>query len=220
MSELRTDEEQVEMLKNWWAENGKSLLISVILVGGAWIGWNFYQDQQRQTGEAAAAMYNALSEKAAQVQQGQGSDADRTEAVALARDLKSNFASSTYASFASLYLARFAADAGDLDAAATELQGLLKTAEPPFSYMANLRLAAVLTEQGKYDDAIALVSKVDDKAYAAQYHETRGDALLMKGAKADARKAYLEALEAARELGSDTRALQRKADFLVAAEGN
>lgn len=220
MSELRTDEEQVEMLKNWWAENGKGLLIGIILVAGSWVGWNFYQDQQRQTGEAAATLYGSLTEKASRPGAGQGSDADRTEAVTLAEELKKNYSSSTYAEFASLYLARFAADAGDMNSAATELRELLKTAKPPISYIATLRLATVLVEQGQYDDALALLKAPEDLSYQAQYLEVSGDAQLLKGDKAEARKSYLAAVDAARELGADTQPLQRKADFLVAAEGN
>ncbi|MCY0967028.1 YfgM family protein [Parathalassolituus penaei] len=220
MSELRTDEEQVEMLKNWWAENGKSLLISVVLVAGSWVGWNYYQDQQRHNGEAAAALYGTLSEKTAAVSENSANTAARTEAVAIAEELKKNYAGSQYAQFASLYLARLAADAGDMASASNELRDLLKTAQPPVSFMATVRLATVLVEQGQFDDALALVNTTPDVAYNAQYLEVRGDALLLKGDKTAARKAYLDAVEAARLQGSETQSLQRKADFLVAAEGN
>ena len=220
MSELRTDEEQVEMLKNWWAENGKSLLISVVLVAGSWVGWNYYQDQQRYNGETAAALFGTLSEKTAALTEDSTNTAARTEAVAVAEELKKNFGSTQYGQFASLYLARLAADAGDTASASTELRELLKVAKPPVTQMATVRLATVLVEEGKFDEALALVSTTTDAAYNAQYLEIRGDALLLKGDKSAARKAYLDAVEAARQQGSETQTLQRKADFLVAAEAN
>ena len=43
MAELRTEEEQVEALKSWWKENGKSLIMGVVIAVAAvfgWRGWN------------------------------------------------------------------------------------------------------------------------------------------------------------------------------------
>ncbi|WP_221799842.1 YfgM family protein [Oceanobacter mangrovi] len=217
MTELRTDEEQTEMLKRWWAENGKSTLLSVVLVAGGWIGWNFYQDQQQATGEAASALYASMTEKAAQASS-TANDAAMQEAVALAEQLRKDFNGSSYSQFATLFLARFAAESGDLDSAAKELRGLADSAEAPINYMARVRLANVLIAQNDADGALALVSKVDDPAYASQYLEAKGDALYQKGDNQGARAAYLEAVDAATELGLDSQPLKRKADFLVAAE--
>ncbi|WP_051219505.1 YfgM family protein [Oceanobacter kriegii] len=217
MTELRTDEEQAEMLKNWWAENGKSLLATVVIVAGGWIGWDFYQTQQQQTGEAAAQIYSQLTEQAALAQSGSNVAAQQ-EAVALAEQLKKDFDGSTYSQFGSLFLARFAADNGDMESAAKELRTLVDTAEAPIKYMAKVRLANVLVELNDTDAAIALVSTVEDPAYASQYLEVKGDALYRKGDLGAAREAYLAAIDSASELGLDTQPLKRKADFLVAAE--
>jgi len=217
MTELRTDEEQAEMLKNWWAENGTSLLATVVVVAGGWLGWNFYQDQQQATGEAASAIYSAMTEKVAQAQMAGDSGAEQ-EAVVLAEQLKKDFDGTTYSQFGSLFLARIAAENGDMDSAAKELRALVDTAEAPIKYMAKVRLGNVLVEQNDVDGALALVSSVDDPAYASQYLEVKGDALFRKGDLSGAREAYLAAIESATELGLDTQPLQRKADYLVAAE--
>ena len=55
--ELRTEEEQVEAMKKWWNENGKSLIITVVVVLAGYFGWNSYQENQRVQGEAAASIY-------------------------------------------------------------------------------------------------------------------------------------------------------------------
>lgn len=217
MTELRTDEEQVEMLKKWWAENGKSLLISVIIVAGGWIGWNTWQNNQKTTGEAASYLFNQLTEKAAQPT-AQQTDADKAEMQALAEQLKKDYSSTTYAEFGSLFIARFAADAGDFDSAAKELQGLIASADAgPVKYTAQARLANILIQQEKFDEALALVSTVPDAAYAAQFEEAKGDALFRKGELAEARAAYVRAQEAAQNLGLNTQTLQRKIDNLAAA---
>jgi predicted negative regulator of RcsB-dependent stress response len=217
MTELRTDEEQAEMLKRWWNEHGKSTLVSIIVVASGWMGWNFYQDQQQATGETASALYTTMTEKAAAAITTHD-EAAQQEAVVLAEKLKNDFSGSSYSQFASLFLARFAADNGDMNSAADELRVLVDSAEAPVKYLATARLADVLVELNDPDAALALVNEVPDPAYAPQYLEARGDALFRKGDKAAARTAYLEALDAASELGVDTQLLQRKADFLIAAE--
>ena len=217
MTELRTDEEQAEMLKRWWNEHGKSTLVSIIVVAGGWMGWNFYQDQQQTTGETASALYTTMTEKAAAAITTHD-EAAQQEAVVLAEKLKNDFSGSSYSQFASLFLARFAADNGDMNSAADELRVLVDSAEAPVKYLATARLADVLVELNDPDAALALVNEAPDPAYAPQYLEARGDALFRKGDKAAARTAYLEALDAASELGVDTQLLQRKADFLIAAE--
>lgn len=218
MSELRTDEEQAEMLKKWWSENGTSLLVSVVLVAGGWLGWNQYHDMQRQEGEAASALFNALTEKFSEYSMNPSDEALQAEAVVMAETLKNEFSGSTYGQFGRLFLARFAAENKDIDSAVAELKALTAEAEAPVLYLARVRLANLLIDQNKADEALALVNTIDDPAYAPQYLEARGDALLRKGDKGAARTAYLEAIEAATGLGIDTRSLQRKADFLIAAE--
>jgi predicted negative regulator of RcsB-dependent stress response len=217
MTELRTDEEQAEMLKRWWNENGKSTLMAIVLVAAGWLGWNYYQTQQQATGEAASALYSSLTEKASAAIMS-GDEAAQQEAIVLAEQLKSDFSKSTYSQFASLFLARFAADNGDMNSAADELRVLVDSAEAPIKYLATARLADVLVELDDTDAALALVSEVPDPAYAPQYLEARGDALFRKGDRAAARVAYQEALDAAAILGVDTQLLQRKSDFLIAAE--
>ena len=54
MSTYQTDEEQVEAIKRWWKENGKSVIGGIVLrfaVIGGWQGWQGYQ---RNQGEAAS----------------------------------------------------------------------------------------------------------------------------------------------------------------------
>ena len=46
MADHLTDEEQVEALKKWWRENGKSVVGGVVLglaLVGGWRGWQYYE---------------------------------------------------------------------------------------------------------------------------------------------------------------------------------
>jgi len=218
MNEFRTEEEQVEALKKWWSENGTSLILSVVVVAGGWLGWNTYQDNVRATGEAASAVYSQLVEKAAQPAADQ-TDAVKAEMISLAEQLKKDFSSTVYSQFGGLFLARFATDNGDFETAVKELQAVIAAAEEgPVKLTAQVRLANILVQLDKNDEALALVPAQPDAAYAAQFNEVKGDALFRKGDMSQAREAYVAAKTAAQEAGINTQVLQRKIDNLTSAE--
>ena len=215
--ELRTEEEQVEAIKNWWNENGKSLIVTIVVVLGGYFGWTGYQDHQRAQGEAASNIYQQLVNKATKPASEQ-TEADKTELEAIAAQLKTEFPGSLYAQFGGLYLAKFAIEANNFDAAATELQALVDAGkEGPVTYLAQVRLARVLIQQEKFDEALALVETTPEPSFTVQYEEVKGDALFAKGEHAKALKAYQVAHSPAMALGINTQVLQRKMDDLAGA---
>jgi len=216
--ELRTEEEQVEAMKKWWNENGKSLIITVVVVLAGYFGWNSYQENQRVQGEAAASIYQQLMSKATKPLNEQ-TEADKTELETVAAQLKAEYPDSLYAQFASLYLAKFAIEANNFDGAATELAALVETNNAsPVTYLAQVRLARVWIQQNKLDDALALVATTPEESFTVQYEETKGDILFAKGELAAARDAYQTARTAAMALGINTQVLQRKIDDLAGAQ--
>ncbi len=213
MAELRTEEEQVEAIKKWWKENGTTLVLTVLIVSAGWFGWNFWQDQQQQTQENASQLYNQLVQTAVQPAV---TEAGLNSMKALATELKTEYAGSSYAEFGTLFLARFAAEEGNYDEAVAELTNLVKNSKhEPVKYTAQARLAQVLIQQEKLDEAIALVSTSPSAAYASQFEEAKGDALYLKGDLAEAHQAYKTALAAAQNIGLRADTLQRKIDMLA-----
>jgi predicted negative regulator of RcsB-dependent stress response len=218
--ELRTEEEQVEAIKNWWKENGKSLIVTIVIVLGGYLGWNGYQDNQRAEGEAASNLYQQLVNQATKPVSLQ-TESDKTELEVIATQLKEDFSGSLYAQFAGLYLAKFAIEAGDFDAAASELSSLLETADQgPITYLAQVRLARVFIQQGKLDEALVLVETIPEASFTAQYEEVKGDVLFAQGQKVEALSAYQAARVAATSLGINTQVLQRKIDDLAGVQAN
>lgn len=215
MSELRTEEEQVEAIKKWWKENGTTLILSVVIVSSAWFGWNYWQDQQQLTKENASQLYNQLVQAAVQPQ----TNPDSLKAMkTLAVELKTEYAGSSYADFGALFLARFAVEEGSFDQAVTELKTLIEDSkQEPVKYTAQVRLAQVLMQQEKLDEALAIVSTTPNAAYAAQFEETKGDVLYLKGDYVEAEKAYRVALDAAQNIGLRASSLQRKIDMLASS---
>jgi predicted negative regulator of RcsB-dependent stress response len=216
--ELRTEEEQVEALKKWWDENGKSLIVTVVVVLAGYFGWNGYQENQRTQGEAASSIYQQFVNKATKPLAEQ-TEADKTELETVAAQLKAEFPASLYAKFAGLYIAKFAIEANNFDAAAVELQLLVDAGEQdPITYLAQVRLARVFIQQEKLDEALALVTTTPDASFAAQYEETKGDVLFAKGELAAALSAYQAARASATALGINTQVLSRKIDDLAGAK--
>jgi predicted negative regulator of RcsB-dependent stress response len=84
--------------------------------------------------------------------------------------------------------------------------------------VARARLARVLIDQGKPDEALALLDTANAGAFAAYYHDIRGDALAAKGDAAGARREYDSALAGnATESGLDKAYVELKRDALPAA---
>jgi predicted negative regulator of RcsB-dependent stress response len=213
MSEMRTEEEQIEAMKKWWEENGKQTLVAVVLVAGGWLGFNNYQDTQRETAEAASVVYQEMLTLSASE-----AEADKGQRAVLLDKLQSEFSSTVYSQFAALFKAKDAVEAGDLELAETELTSVVSSAkDEALQHTATVRLARVMVAAGKLDDALALLANDNVGAFEAEYQETSGDALLAKGDKDAARDAYSKAVVAAQRIGANNPVLQMKLDDLAVA---
>ncbi len=215
MSEMRSEEEQIEAIKNWWKENGTQTIAAVALVVAGWGGFNFYQNQQQSTGEAASVIYQQVLELSDTTE-----EADKGQRAQLLDQLKGDYASTTYAKYAALFKAKDAIDAGDLDMAAEELSFVKDNAEDlALKHLATVRLARVLKEQEKLDEALALVDvKEDIGAFKSEYAEVQGDILYQQGKRDAAREAYQAAKEAAQKNGTNNPDLEMKLNDLAVAE--
>jgi predicted negative regulator of RcsB-dependent stress response len=216
--EIRTEEEQVEAIKNWWNENGKSLIVTIVVVLGGYFGWNAYQDNLRTEGEAASSIYQQLVNKSTKPLAEQ-TETDKAEMEAVAAQLKTEFPGTLYAQFSGLYLAKFAIESNNFEGAATELQALIDAGEKgPVTYLAQVRLARVFIQLEKLDEALALVVTTPEPSFAVQYEETKGDVLFAKGDLAAALMSYQTARTSATALGINTQVLSRKIDDLAGAK--
>jgi predicted negative regulator of RcsB-dependent stress response len=208
----RTEEEQVEALKRWWKENGRSTVLGVVLALGLGFGWQAWQSSREAAAAQASNLYQQmLAALAAEPQQGAG------PARALALRVKDQHRGTTYAQLAALHLARMAVNSGDLAGAEEELRWVLAMADSgsDMQRIAQLRLARVVAARGEPDSALAMLAD-PDPAYAASYAMARGDILLGAGRDGEA----LEAFErAAATLDADVplpQTLRDKLEYLQA----
>lgn len=196
MAQHLTEEEQVERLKRWWSENGRSLVIGVALAVVGYFGWQMWQSQQQEARESASMLYEELTETV-MTQPGEAlSEEERMKAASIAEELKSDYSDLIYASNAALLMARVAVEQGDLEKAEQHLRWVLEQDHSKaITLLARLRLAQAQYGQGEYDQALATLDAVDPGAYASAYAELRGDILVAKGEPAAAQAAYQTALD-------------------------
>ncbi|WP_037008533.1 MULTISPECIES: YfgM family protein [Pseudomonas] len=187
-----TEDEQIARLKEWWSRNGMPLVTGGLLALAVVFGWQAWQNHQTNKAQGASVVYQQLVETAL------GSEKPDTARVAeLAAQLKNDFGGTHYAQFGSLFVAKVAVEAGQLDEAAAELRTVLdKPASADLEELARQRLARVLSAQGKGEEGLALLDGKVDAAYLAGREEVRGDLLLQLGRKQEAFAAYTKAKEA------------------------
>ena len=216
--EYSTDEEQVEALKRWWRENGKSTVISIVIAISGVFAWQGWQKQQQADVEAASAIYqNMLTVVESQPM----TDDQRATANHLAETLKKDFSNSSYARFAGFYKAKFAVEKNDLDTAETELRWVLESnPSTEISLQAKLRLARVLYAKQELDAALAIIP-ADGLGYSAAFEELRGDIYNAKGEVSQARLAYQKAKDLNQQADSPVSnpLLNLKAEQLAGGEG-
>ena len=185
---FETEEQQVEAIKKWWAENGKSIIAGVVLGLAILFGWRGWVDWQERQAEAASEQF-AEARKAFDSAQ---PDLVRDKAALLRKE----YARTPYASLATLLEARIDARDGKLEQAAEALIWVRDHArEPILQEVARLRLARVRVAQQQPDAALAeLEPLADNGAWTSLVAEIRGDALRARGDLAGARQAYDRAL--------------------------
>jgi predicted negative regulator of RcsB-dependent stress response len=189
MNEYETEEQQVEALKKWWKENGTSLIVGLFVGVSVLFGWRYYMDQKSVHAVQASDMYMLVMRNVTLK-----TIDDKT--IDLNNQLINDYADTPYAALSSLALAKFEYEKGDVEAAVTQLELAKKHANDDVTkQIANLRLASLLIEQKKYEDASALLNMSHDAAYDAQYEELKGDLFMAKGDIAQARIAYDKAID-------------------------
>lgn len=188
MSEYRTEEEQVEAIKKWWKENGKSViggvLLGLLVVGGGkgWIEYNRIQ------AENASAFYENFSQAAV------GGDLEAAKKRGDA--LIGEYGGSTYAQFAALKLARLEYESGLKDEAKKRLQWVMDNSrQEALVKLAQVRLARLMLDIGAMDEVDRLSADPDDDAWRGEFLAIQGDLKLSRGDREGARKAYAEALK-------------------------
>ena len=204
------EQEQLDQLKAFWNQYGNlitGVLVVVVAVYLAWLGWNTWQ---RNQGVAAGAMYDELDRAV------QAADADK--AGRIFADMKERYPRATFTGQAGLQAARVSIDKNQPEPARADLAWVADNAnEKEYRALAHLRLAGLLLDDKKYDDALKQVDAVEGDAFAALADDRRGDILIAQGKTDAAKAAYQKAWSALDPKVDYRRVVEAKLDVLGAS---
>jgi len=193
VSEYLSEEEQVEALKKWWSENGRSVIAGIVIGLAVVFGWQSWVQHRHDRMEAAAARFDQLHQA---VQGG-----EREAAEKQAELLREEHGKTIYSAFAALDLAKIKLEQGDAAGAREQLQWVMEQGrEPGLQRLARLRLARLQLGLGEIDAAEKSIAGLEGNAFAGDVAEIRGDIARARNDLETARQFYQEAL--AKEVGN------------------
>jgi predicted negative regulator of RcsB-dependent stress response len=181
-----TENEQVDAVRRFFAENGKALAIGVVLGIAALGGWRYWQSHE-STAMADSSVAFQQANQAVTDKKAQGVE----DLEKFAQSNKNN-----YGVFASLQLADHFVEAKDFANAEKQLVAAQSQAkEENLLSLVSLRLARVQSQQKKFDDALKTLDGVKGEGWIALQQDVRGDVLLAKGDAKGAREAFSKGLD-------------------------
>ena len=204
------EQEQVDALKAFWQRYGNLITWVLVVVLGAFAAWNGWQLYPRKQADQAGAMFDELDRAA--------TAADVEKVARVFADLKERYPRTVYAQQAGLVAAKVQLDKGKHDDARATLAWVADSGhQEDLSALARLRLAGVLLDAKKYDEALAQLEASRLGSFAALGADRRGDVLVAQGRSADAVSAYQSAWKALPESLDYRRLVEAKLTALGAA---
>lgn len=184
---MDTEQEELEALQKWWRENGRAVIVGLVLGLGGVFAWTTWQSRAEATAERVSVVYQSMVDMAA-------AD-DHEEALLRVEQIIQDHPESEYAVLSALLGAKSALAAGRDDDAKRYLGWVIdNAASSEFRDLARIRSAQLLLDAGKPDAALETLAAVATPALAASVDELRGDILVDKDDGAGAVKAYESAL--------------------------
>ncbi|MGP9419137.1 YfgM family protein [Pseudomonas reactans] len=181
-----TENEQVDAVRRFFAENGKALAIGVVLGIAALGGWRYWQSHESSAMADSSVAFQQANQ-AVTDKKAQGVE----DLEKFAQSNKNN-----YGVFASLQLADHFVEAKDFANAEKQLVAAQSQAkEENLLSLVSLRLARVQSQQKKFDDALKTLDGVKGEGWIALQQDVRGDVLLAKGDAKGAREAFSKGLD-------------------------
>lgn len=188
MTEYLTEQEQIELLKQWVKQYSLVILAGLILSLISITGWRYWQAREMRIRTHASAVYDEMLTARAQ---------NNIAAVQVqSNKLFSHYTKTTYAQFAAFMLARDAVISKNYPEAEKQLQWVIDNSNSSsFRQIARTRLARLLITEKHPDQALTLLNTVDDSNFNGLTDEVKGDAYVALKDTNKAREAYQQALK-------------------------
>jgi len=186
------EEQEINQLKDWWKENGKTIIVAFILGVGGMFGWRYWQAHQAEKIAQASAQYDALIYSAQQDEQAKKANIEQF--------VQAN-SKTAYAVFALLDEAKKATEKQDFTAAEANLnQALTQSQDEVLTSIVALRLSAVQFQLGQLDNALTTLNQVKGESFNARKAILTGDIQVAKGDKVAAKNSFEQAQQSGSQL--------------------
>jgi predicted negative regulator of RcsB-dependent stress response len=194
------EQERLAELKAWWEDNRLYVLAAAVAAIVAFIGYHVWKSWSASQAEDAALMFKPVAEA---VKPGPDPAKPKDPAASAkeigdaAKPLIDKHPGSFYASEAALIAAKAAFEAANLPEARKQLEWVMNNGVDEHRGVARMRLAGVLLEDKKYDEALKVLDGNKDEGFVALAADLRGDVMLAQGRLDEARAAYKLAIDKA-----------------------
>ena len=186
------EEQEINQLKDWWKENGKTIIVAFILGVGGMFGWRYWQAHQAEQIAQASAQYDALIYSAQQDEQAKKANIEQF--------VQAN-SKTAYAVFALLDEAKKATEKQDFAAAEVNLnQALTQSQDEVLTSIVALRLSSVQFQLGQLDNALTTLNQVKGESFNARKAILTGDIQIAKGDKVAAKNSFEQAQQSGTQL--------------------
>lgn len=186
------EEQEINQLKDWWKENGKTIIVAFILGVGGMFGWRYWQSHQAEQIAQASAQYDTLINSVQQDEQAKKANIEQF--------VQAN-SKTTYAVFALLDEAKKATQKQDFSAAEANLnQALTQSQDEVLTSIVALRLSAVQFQLGQLDNALTTLNQVKGESFNARKAILTGDIQVAKGDKVAAKNSFEQAQQSGSQL--------------------
>lgn len=186
------EEQEINQLKDWWKENGKTIIVAFILGVGGMFGWRYWQAHQAEQITQASAQYDALIYSAQQDEQAKKANIEQF--------VQAN-SKTAYAVFALLDEAKKETEKQDFAAAEVNLnQALTQSQDEVLTSIVALRLSAVQFQLGQLDNALTTLNQVKGESFNARKAILTGDIQIAKGDKVAAKNSFEQAQQSGSQL--------------------
>ena len=182
MDVYKTEEEQVQAIKQWWKDNAFSLIAGIAIGAIVLGGYKYWTENKHNQAKQASVIYSEIL----------SSKSDKTKNTDI---LKSDYSGTPYAALATLLLAKDNVNASEYDKAIAQLTWVIdNNHDESVQHIAQQRLARVYLSQNKIADAEKVVAGIKASGFDAGYSEIRGDINLAKNLPTQAKENYRIAL--------------------------
>jgi len=182
-----SDDEKGEEIKQWWRDNGRSVIVGIvfgialIFSGRYWLGY------QATLTEQASLNYQQLATLL--------TEDKKVEANEKMLQLSNEFSATPYAVFGAFDMAKKAVEINDNAAAKIYFRWIIDHAElTGHKSLAQLRLSQLLLAESKFELAFELVNQPTSTSFKSLFSEVQGDILVAQGKDVEARAAYQTAM--------------------------